>query len=93
MKNIADVLGEQRNRYDKGRTTLAKIQAIFDTAFGMEVCLVKLSQASLVVYVRSAGLASEVQMQKHHLVAQIQAIEPSVRMVRITIGLPRERAN
>ena len=89
MKNINDLLAEQRSRFNEGRTTLAKIQAIFDAAFGPGVCLVKLSQVSMVVYVKSAGLATEVQMQKHMLVKDIQAVEPDIRSVRIAIGLPR----
>jgi hypothetical protein len=91
MKNLADLLGDQKQRFNDGRDSLARLQALFDTAFGAQNCLVKLSQKSLVVSVRSAGLASEVQMQKHTLIKEIRAVVPEVNSVRISIGLPLER--
>lgn len=90
MKNIGDIFAERQGRLDEGRTVLARLQAVFDAAFEPNSCFVKLSNQSVVVYVASAAQASAVQMQKHHLVGQLQAIEPLIKTVRITIGLPRE---
>lgn len=90
MKNIGDIFNEKQNRFTEGRSVLAKLQLLFDARFGEKNCLVAVAKESLVVHVASAALALEVQMQKHTIVQEIATIEPLIRRVRISIGIPKE---
>lgn len=90
MKNLADLFAEQRGRFEDGRTQLSQLQEIFDEAFGKQACTVAQRKSVLVVYVGSAGQATEVQMSKHSLVSAIKAVDPTVSTIRVTIGKPRE---
>ena len=87
---LDDVLGARRDQFAAGRERLGQLQAVFDEAFGKEVCVLRQTTRGLTVYVTAAGQAQVIQLQKHTITKQLQGIDPDIRSVRIVIGKPRD---